>query len=57
MWAPTAVGWRVPTGGIILRNYYAPFLAKRISYAPIREVREVANRWKQRPDCLGPADR
>jgi len=34
--------------GIILRNYYGPFVAKRISYDSIREVREVPNSWKQR---------
>jgi hypothetical protein len=39
--------------GIILRNYYGPFLAKRISYDSIREVREVANRWKHRPGGSG----
>jgi hypothetical protein len=39
--------------GIILRNYYGPFVAKRISYESIREVREVANRWKQRPGGSG----
>jgi len=38
---------------IILRNYYAPFVAKHISYASIREVREVPNRWKQRPGGSG----
>jgi hypothetical protein len=39
--------------GIILRNYYGPFVAKRISYDSIREVREVPNRWKQRPGGSG----
>ncbi|HUC26701.1 MAG TPA: hypothetical protein VMA73_28715 [Streptosporangiaceae bacterium] len=39
--------------GIILRNYYGPFLAKRISYDSIREVREVPNSWKQRPGGSG----
>jgi len=39
--------------GIILRNYYGPFVAKRISYDSIREVRDVPNRWKQRPGGSG----
>jgi hypothetical protein len=38
---------------IILRNYYGPFLAKRISYPSIREVRDVPNRWKQRSGGSG----
>lgn len=33
---------------VILRNYYGPFFAKRISYQEIREVRQVPNRWKWR---------
>lgn len=35
--------------GIILRNYYGPFLSKRFAYQTIAEVREVPNRWKSRP--------
>jgi hypothetical protein len=39
--------------GIILRNYWGPFLAKTISYDSIREVRDVPNRWKQRSGGSG----
>ena len=39
--------------GIVLRNYYGPFLTKRISYDSILEVRDVPNRWKQRSGGSG----
>ena len=39
--------------GIILRNYWGPFLTKSISYDSIREVRNVPNRWKQRSGGSG----
>jgi len=38
---------------IILRNYYGPFIAKRISYQAILEVRDVPNRWKNRTGGSG----
>lgn len=39
--------------GIILRNYWGPFLSKRIAYQAIAEVREVPNRWKNRSGGSG----
>jgi hypothetical protein len=38
---------------IILRNYYGPFITKRISYQEILEVRDVPNRWKNRTGGSG----
>lgn len=38
---------------IILRNYYGPFITKRISYQSILEVRDVPNRWKNRSGGSG----
>lgn len=39
--------------GIILRNYYGPFLSKRFAYQSIAEVRDVPNRWKSRSGGSG----
>lgn len=36
-----------------MRNYYGPFITKRISYQDIREVRDVPNRWKNRTGGSG----